>query len=269
MKKIIFITGSTDGIGKKTAIESAKKGAFVIIHGKTQERALKTVNDIKRETGTNDIDYVVADFTDLSSILNLHKKLKLEKVDILINNACTFQHSFKKTFDGFEYTFQICYLAHFILTDQLFPLIQKAENGRIINVSSMVHAHTLDLDFIKDAEKYDGYKAYEVSKLANVLFTYELAERIKNTNITVNCLHPGVISTKLLHNGWGIGGADVSVGADNLLFLAFSDKIKNVSGKYFANKKAVPSSPITYDKKIRTDFWKYTEKILNYKPQWM
>jgi NAD(P)-dependent dehydrogenase (short-subunit alcohol dehydrogenase family) len=194
---------------------------------------------------------------------------RFTSIDVLINNACTFQHSFKKTFDGFEYTFQICYLAHFILTDQLFPLIQKAENGRIINVSSMVHAHTLDLDFIKDAEKYDGYKAYEVSKLANVLFTYELAERIKNTNITVNCLHPGVISTKLLHNGWGIGGADVSVGADNLLFLAFSDKVKNVSGKYFANKKAVPSSPITYDKKIRTDFWKYTEKILNYKPQWM
>ncbi len=261
MKKIILITGSTDGIGKATAIESAKRGAKVIVHGKDLDKIQKTIEKIKKKSCNDDIQYILADLSDLEQVKKAFSDLNLPKLDILINNACVFKHNFKKTKDGFEYTFQICYLAHFIITKKLIPLLNKSDDARIINVSSMVHAHSLDLSFLKK-ESYDGYKAYEVSKLANVLFTYELAERLKGSNIKVNCLHPGVISTKLLHEGWGIGGADVSQGAKNLIYLAFSNDVKNITGKYFFDRKPTESSPITYDIKTRKQFWDYTEKLL-------
>ena len=264
MEKIILITGSTDGIGKETALQSAKKGATVIIHGKEKNKVLKTVEEIKRKSKNDKITYIVADFTDLDDVKTKFSNYPYDHLDILINNACTFQHRFNRTKDGYEYTFQICHLAHFVLTKQLLPFLQKSKEARIINVSSMVHAHSLNLSFL-ESNKYDGYTAYEVSKLANVLFTYELAERLKNTNITVNCLHPGVISTKLLHAGWGIGGASVKVGANNLMFLAFSDKVKDVTGKYFSDKRAVSSSGTTYNENVRKEFWKQTEEMTDCK----
>ena len=264
MEKIILITGSTDGIGKQTALESAKKGAAVIIHGRNPIKVKKTVEEIKKKTKNENISSIIADFTDLKATEKSFMNFPHDKLDILINNACTFEHSFKESKDGFEYTFQICYLAHFIITKQLIPFLKKSSDARIINVSSMVHAHSLNLSFLEKA-KYSGYTAYEVSKLANVLFTYKLAELLKNTDITVNCLHPGVISTKLLHAGWGIGGNPVSVGADNLLYVAFSDEVKGITGRYFFDKKPVKSSPITYDKKTIDEFWAWTLRKLGYK----
>ena len=267
MEKIILITGSTDGIGKATAMGCAEKGANVIIHGRDIKKVQKTVSEIVKKTKNTNIDYVIADFSDLSQVNKMASDIrnKFHRIDVLINNACVFESAYTPTKDGFESTFQICYLAHYLLTSQLLDLIKKSDAGRIINVSSMVHANSFSYEILNDKKNYDGYRSYEISKLANVLFTYELAEKLKDDNVTVNCLHPGVISTKLLHKGWGFGGSSTKSGAQTSIYLAFSDEVKNVTGKYFTDKSISRSTPITYDKKVRKEFWNYTENLLKEK----
>lgn len=266
MEKIILITGSTDGIGKAVAMECAQKGANVIIHGRNVAKAKKTVSEIMQLTNNKNIYYTVADFSDLSQVTKMASDIKnrFPKVDVLINNACTFEHTYKATKNNFETTFQICYLAHFLLTIKLLDWIKKSDDARIVNVSSMVHAHSFSYEYLNDRKHYDGYRAYEVSKLANVLFTYELAEQLKDV-ATVNCLHPGVISTKLLHKGWGLGGSSTKSGAKTPVYLALSDEVKNITGKYFVDKTPTRSSAITYDKKVRKEFWNYTKNLLEEK----
>ena len=268
MKKTILITGSTDGIGKATAIKCARKGATVIIHGRDEAKTEKTVKKIISKTGNKNISYEIADFSKLSQVIKMSESIhkKYDHIDILINNACVFEHNFVVTEDGFESTFQICYLAHFLLTYELWDLLKKSGEGRIINVSSMVHAHSLSIEKLNSKIHYNGYTAYETAKLANILFTYELNDRMdKDENIKVNSLHPGVISTKLLHKGWGFGGASVESGAETSIYLAFSEKIRGISGKYFVGKQSVSSSSITYDKDFRKTFWEYSENLLKEK----
>jgi len=262
--KIVLITGSTDGIGKETAYQLAKKGATIIVHGKDISKLEKTVNNIKKETGNKKIDFLKGDLSSLKEIKEMSEIIKerYEKIDILVNNAGIFSHNKKFSEDGFELTFAVNYLSHYYLTFLLFDTIKKSPESRIINVSSMAHSSDLDLNNLQGEKNYSGYTAYSYSKLLNILFTFELAEKTKGSEITVNCLHPGVINTKLLREGWGMGGASVREGAKTTIYLASSDEVKGITGKYFVSSSASKPASIAYDKDIRKKVWEKTENLL-------
>lgn len=257
MEKIILITGSTDGIGKQTAIELSAKGFHVLIHGRNGERVEKTVDEIK-SLYSNNVDGFVSDFSSLNDVKNFAEELKykFEKIDVLINNAGVYMNKKVLTKDGYETTFQVNHLSHFLLTNLLIDLIKKSNDGRIINVSSIAHQNSqLDWENLNAEKFYEAYYAYALSKLANILFTKELNRKLNGSTVTTYSLHPGVISTKLLMQGFNITGASLQKGAETSIYLATSDNIQKYSGEYFVDKQISQSHSITYDKKVCEKFW--------------
>ncbi len=263
-RKTILITGSTDGIGKQTAIELAHLGHKIIIHGKDRNRIDKTAEEIKKQTGNNNIECCLADFSSFRQTIKMAEEIKnkFEYLDVLINNAGIYMKERILTEDGFEKTFQINHLSHFLLTNLLLEFIKNSKQGRIINVSSIAHQSAdFDLENLNGEKYFSPYNAYAVSKFANILFTKTLAEKLSNTNVTVNALHPGVISTKLLKAGFNISGASVKKGAETSVYLAVSEEVKKISGEYFIDKRIERSHPLTYDKKLLIQFWNISAKM--------
>jgi NAD(P)-dependent dehydrogenase (short-subunit alcohol dehydrogenase family) len=261
-EKVALITGSTDGIGKQTALDMARMGATVLVHGRNDKRCRKAVNDIMEQTGNKDVYAYFADLGSLQQIRKLSMEIhtKWDRLDILINNAGVRETMHRFTEDGFEMTFGVNYLAGFCLTGLLLDLMKRDDGCRIINVSSMVHSGSIDFENLQGEKGFSGSEAYSVSKLCNILFTYELAEKLQPKGITVNCLHPGVINTKLLRVAWS-GGSSVTEGAKTSVFLASSPEVEGVTGKYFVNKKETRSSTITYDSRIRKQLWDLSEEM--------
>ena len=255
--KTVLITGSTDGIGKQTAIELAKRNYRVLVHGKSENRGNEVVEQLKHLTSNPEIFYYNADLTDLKEVEELANQIKTDftTLDVLLNNAGVFENQKEVLPNGFEKTFMVNYLAHFALTLHLLELLKKTSESKIVNVSSQAQAGTIDFDNLNGEKYFDAYNAYALSKLENILFTYKLANELTNTNITANCLHPGVIATKLLHNGWGSGGASLTEGSKTSVFAATDPSLQGISGKYFVNSKLKSSSAISYDKKIQDRLW--------------
>lgn len=269
--RTVLITGSTDGIGRQTALELASRGFKVIVHGRNLKKVLSVVDEIKEKTGNKNISGKVADFSDLNEVKEMANELIEEiendkgyngRLDVLINNAGTYERTRKLNPDGYELTLTVNHLAHFLLTNLILDIIKKSDDGRIINVSSMIHAGSIDFDNLNCEHYYDGSYAYSISKLCNILFTYRLARMLDGEKVTVNCLHPGVINTKLLRAGWGGGGSGVEEGAKTCVYLATSDEVKGITGRYFVNMKAVKSKPITYDLKVQDRCWDESMKMV-------
>ncbi len=260
--KRVLVTGSTDGIGKETAKELLVKGAKVIVHGRDKSRVKDTVNELKN---IGEADGVLADFASLDDVKLMadNVKKRFNDLAVLINNAGTFEPKKMLSKDGYELTFAVNHLAPFALTLFLLPLLVKNQPARIINVSSMAHSSSLDFSNLLGEKGYDGYSAYSYSKLANILFTFELDERLKKHgfNISVNCLHPGVIATKLLQRGWGFGGGSLKSGAETSVYLAVSEEVENISGKYFSNRRIVEPSSVAYNKEVREKLWRLSEEL--------
>ncbi len=255
-KKAVLITGSTDGIGKQAAIELAKRGYNVIIHGRNKERVYRTIDELRNKYKGIKFDGVIGDLSSLRQVVKLSENVKLEfgSIDILINNAGTYSQRKILTENGYELTFTVNHLAHMLLTYLLLDII--AEPGRIINVSSIAHQNgKLEWDNLNAEINYDPYGAYAMSKLANILFTIELDRRLTNKQITVNALHPGVIDTKLLRAGFSIRGDSPEKGAETSVYLAVSDNVANISGAYFIDKRPVNPSSICHDEGLRKKFW--------------
>ncbi len=261
--KTILITGSTDGIGKQTALELAYSGYKIIIHGRNKERCRDVKEHIQKLTGNPHIDFIAADLGSLQAVREMAEKIKsnYHTLNILINNAGVFNHQRRLTVNGIENTFAVNHLAVFLLTGLLMPLLRESSPTRIINVSSMAHAGSIDFTNLQGEKSYNAYDAYGRSKLCNILFTFELAEKLADKNITVNCLHPGVISTKLLHAGWGMGGASVEIGAQTSVYLATAEEAAKVTGKYFSDRKEAKPASISYDQSVRKKLWKISEKL--------
>ncbi len=261
-----LITGSTDGIGKEAARLLYREGHCVILHGKSESKVLKTEKEIKNSVkGEGDLYRVVADFEKLNEVEKMANTVKKEfpKLNVLVNNAGVFRKKRIITTDGFESTFQINYLAHFLLVLKLLDLLVENAPSWIINVSSMVHASFYDRHNIQGEKGYDGYEAYSVSKLLNVLFTYKLHRILKdNKDVHVYAVHPGVINTKLLIEGWGPVGSPPEVGARNILSPILSDELKDKSGIYLENGIPVKSKPITYREDEQDFLWNLTIKLL-------
>jgi retinol dehydrogenase 14 len=255
--KIALVTGSTDGIGKQTALELAGMGAQVYLHARTCERGEQTLNELQTRVRGAHFELFVGDFASLSEVRHMAQSIlsRTARLDVLVNNAGIMSTTRQISEDGYELTFAVNHLAHFLLTNLLLPIICTAPQGRVITVSSMLHARgTLAFDDLQLTRDWDGYKAYAQSKLANVLFAYELAHREKG--ITSNALHPGVVTTKLLKRGFGnVRGDDLHKGAATSVYLASSADVADTTGKYFQSGQVYQSSPQSHNRAWQTRLW--------------
>jgi NAD(P)-dependent dehydrogenase (short-subunit alcohol dehydrogenase family) len=263
--KIVLITGATDGIGKQTAFELAKQGATVLLHGRNPKRLIDAMNDCRKKVLHPKLDFFNADFSSLNAIRKMVVDLeqKYDRLDVLINNAGVFMKSRELSHDGYEMTFAVNHLAHFFLTHLCLPLLKASPSARVITVSSIAHMRaTLDFENLQGEKKFDGYDAYSRSKLANVLFAVELAERMKGSKLTSNALHPGVITTKLLEAGFAMKGASLEEGAETSVYLASSPEVEGVTGKYFVKKRPQPYHPIVDNADLRKRFWEHSCRLV-------
>ncbi|MFW9882710.1 MAG: SDR family oxidoreductase [Candidatus Thorarchaeota archaeon] len=262
--KIILITGSTDGIGYQAAIELAKSEYHIIVHGRNREKAEITTKKIEKLTNKNNLSIVYADLRSFVQIKEMVNDIydHFDRLDVLINNAGVYKSQRNVTQEGLEETFMINYIAPFFLTNLLIGLLKKGKSSRIVNVASQVHSNHFNFEDLQFERGYTGTKAYARSKTALILFSYLLAEKLKSTGITVNCLHPGVIETKLLKAAMSFGGASLLKGAKTLIYAAITPELENVSGKYFVNNRSALSKDITYDKEIQKKLWKKTEELI-------
>lgn len=242
MAQLILVTGATDGIGKETARILVDRGARVVVHGRTQEKAEAARSELEHASGRALPPAVHADLANLDEVRALAASLGAEPLDVLVNNAGVFMKTRKLTPDGRELTMAVNHDAPFLLTHLLLPALKKAPQGRIVNVSSIAHGRGhIDLHDVDMEKRFDGYVAYAASKLANVLFSVELARRLQGTRVTVNALHPGVVSTKLLTAGFNMSGPDSHAdGAATSVHLALDDV--KATGKYFvAGRESTPA----------------------------
>lgn len=262
--RVVFITGATDGIGKQTAFDLAINGFQVIIHGRSIEKCETTLKEIYKQTNSNLLSYVYADLSSLKQVRNLAENVlnNFQRLDVLINNAGVYMKERKLTEDGYETTFAVNHLSHFLLTNLLLNLLKKSDDGRIINVSSIAHQNAnFDWNNLNSEKSFSPYGAYSLSKLANVLFSNELANQLKGTAVKSNSLHPGVITTKLLRAGFNMTGASVKKGAETSVYLASSAEAAKFNGEYLIDCKISKPHPITKDKEILKKFWKVSEEM--------
>jgi retinol dehydrogenase 14 len=255
--KTILVTGATDGIGYATARRVGEAGARVLVHGRNATRAREAADALIQETG-GAFEPVAGDFARLEEVHALAAEVRrlAPKLDVLVNNAGIFTRTRSLSGDGFELTLAVNHLAPFALTHLVLPSLLAAgaaDGARIVNVSSNVHSGgRIDFDDLDGAHDFDGYGAYAASKLMNVLFTYELVRRLDGTGITVNAMHPGVIGTKLLRQGFGsMGGDDVDSGAEAEAKLAIDPQLAGVTGRYFDQTDEARSSRASYDVELQ------------------
>lgn len=267
--KTIMITGSTDGIGKQTALELAQMGAHILLHGRNRERGEAVREEIKKITGNPGVEYFNADLSSQHQIHRLANEIhaNVKKLDVLINNAGVDMVERKVTEDGYEMTFAVNYLAPFLLTNLLLDLLRKSVPSRIINVSSTVHYKArIDFENLQGEKSFIGWHAYTTSKLAIVMFSKELAFRLKGTGIICNSLHPGAVDTKMLRTRFpDFKGISLAQGSQTSVFLASSPEVENISGEYFDQGKIAPYSPLADDPTMRRRLWEIGEALTKQK----
>ena len=264
--KTCLVTGSTSGIGRETAAELAGLGARVIAHGRDEAKLAAALTEVRSRAARADlVDSALADLSSQRQIRRLASELaeRHERLDVLVNNAGVYMRRRVLTEDGIEMTFAVNCLAPFLLTNLLVDLLRASAPARVVNVASIAHfAASADLGNLMGERGYDAYNAYAVSKLGVVLITYEMAERLNDSGVTANCLHPGVISTKLLHAGFPFSpGASVRRGAETPVYLAASPEIEGVSGRYFDDRRVARSSRESYEADLRRRLWGICERL--------
>lgn len=261
----IFITGATDGIGKQASLELAQMGHQIFIHGRNEEHLLETKNWILTQIPKAVINTYKADFASLCEIKKMTDVFLSKGItlDVLINNAGLFEKNLSYSSDGFERTLAVNYLAHFYLTHLFLPVLISHPAARIINVASMAQASSIDFNSLNAENGYNPYDAYALSKLCNVLFTFKLARELKDKSISVNALHPGEISTKILREGWGMSGSSWHTGASTILFLATSNEGIQNTGHYYVNKQKSQASGVAYNLENQDRLWELSLGMCN------
>jgi NAD(P)-dependent dehydrogenase (short-subunit alcohol dehydrogenase family) len=268
--KTILITGATGGIGLEASVELARRGARMFLVGRDPGRTEAAVAQVKTRSGSGEVSSFLCDFSSQASIRALAGQVlsKLDRLDVLINNAGGVNKKRELTADGIEKTFAVNHLGYFLLTNLLLDLIKKSAPARVVTVASIGHRRgTLDFDDL--GFERGGYwimKAYMRSKLANVLFAAELARRLAGTGVTSNSLHPGSVATniwsgaptwakpliQILYRPFFITAEE---GGATLVQLAAAPELEGVTGKYFENGKAVPPAPLARDEALAKRLW--------------
>jgi len=274
--KVVLVTGATNGIGKVAALELAKKGASVTIVGRSAEKTAAAAAEIRQASGSSAVEFLLADLSVMAQVRRLAGEFlqKHNRLDVLVNNAGAYFSQRQLSADGYEMTFALNHLSYFLLTGLLLDLLKASAPARIVNVSSAAHTMgPLDFnDLMTEDYGMAGFKAYGRSKLANVMFTYELARRLEGTGVTVNALHPGGVNTGFGKNNTGLVKAAMKIfgrfsltaeqGAQTTIYLASSPEVNGVSAKYFDKCKAVASSEASYDLAAQRKLWEISEKLI-------
>jgi retinol dehydrogenase-14 len=273
--RTVLVTGASRGIGKATAMGLATMGARVAITGRDRVRTEDAAREI-RATSDGLVDVFVADLSAQSEVRRLAEDVlrSYPRIDVLINNVGGYWNTRHVTSDGLEQTFAVNHLAPFLLTNLLLDRLSQSASARVVTVSSNAQAQgRIDFDDLQGTSSYSGAQAYSQSKLANLLFTYELARRLQGTPVTANALHPGVVSTSF-------GGEDpasvqrvfipflrpfmktAAQGAATSIYLATAPELEQVSGRYFANSKPKRSSERSYHEPAAARLWQVSAELV-------
>jgi NAD(P)-dependent dehydrogenase (short-subunit alcohol dehydrogenase family) len=264
--RTILVTGSTDGIGKATAKALAREGHRVLIHGRDRGKGRAVLREIGKEAEGATLDLFTADLSSPGGVRALASGVedRYEHLDVLINNAGVYMPDRILTGDGLEMTFAVNLAAPFLLSHLLMPLLEAGAPARIVNIASSAHFDAKEIDWgnLQGEKRYRGWDAYARSKLGVVLFTYALARKLDPGQVTVNCLHPGVICTKLLYAAFPDYPCEPpEAGARTPAYLATSGGVEGVSGKYFDGMKEERSSRTSHDRDLQDRLSRYLEKI--------
>lgn len=272
--KIVMVTGATNGIGYVTARELARMGAEVVLVSRSAARCQAAVENIQAETGNQWVSYLAADLSSQAQIHGLVADFlkRYDRLDVLVNNAGAYITRRQESVDGIELTFALNHLNYFLLTHLLLDALRASPSGRIVNVSSDAHLGAgIKFEDLQLKRGYNGWKAYAQSKLANVLFSYELARCLEGSSVTANVLHPGFVATGFARNNGLIFDIGMRLttffaltpeqGAQTSIYLASSAEVEGVSGKYFRNKKVGRSSPVSYDPAAARRLWQASAEL--------
>lgn len=272
--KIIMVTGANAGIGKVTALALAKMGAQVVMVARDLTRGETAKKEIITASGNNHVDLLLADLSSLTAIRQLvaNFKSKYDRLHVLINNAGALFLRRRLSVDGLEMTFALNHMGYFFLTNLLLDVIKSSAPARIINLSSVAHAGArLNFADLQSKKFYRGYRVYGKSKLANLLFTYELSRRLNGSGITVNAVHPGFVATNFATNNGRLVrlamffinkfALSAEKGAETSIYLASSPEVEGITGRYFVHKQAVNSALASYDEAAAKRLWQISEQL--------
>ncbi|MBE0684252.1 MAG: SDR family oxidoreductase [Anaerolineales bacterium] len=275
--KICLVTGGTNGIGKATAHALAQMGATVVIVGRDAQKAAQVSKEIQAASGNQNVDWLLADLSSQQDIRRLAEefKSKYSQLHVLINNAGGTFMTRQLSVDGIEMTFALNHLAYFLLTNLLLDTIKASVPARIISVSSDAHSGgIIEFDNLQGERSYSGIGPYGNSKLANILFTTELARRLEGTGVTVNVLHPGLVSTGFGKNNPGLVMKIMGVvipliarsperGAITSIYLVSSPAVQNITGQYFVDCKVTQPAPQAADSAVARELWDVSAEMVH------
>lgn len=270
--KIVLITGATSGIGKETARGLARLGATIIFTTRDNLKGEKTKKKLIKSTHNKNIDMLFCDLASFESIRKCCKefKSKYDCLHVLINNAAVLNYKRRVSKDNIENMFATNYLAPFLMTNLLLDVLKKSKPSRIINVTSGMHHGTINFDDIEFKEDFSGNKVYSQSKLAVILFTRFLANKLDGTGVTVNCVNPQRNKTNILRDAdvfsriiLKYNGKNPKLGADSSIYLASSLDVENITGEYFIEKEIKKSSDQSYDMVLAKKLWNLSKQYVN------
>ena len=252
-QQVILVTGATDGLGRAVAYELADRGATLLLHGRSEERGERTVSEIRARTGNTKLTYYRADFESLSEVRDLAERIQAEheRLDVLLNNAALGIDPLRRVSrDGHEATFQVDYLAPYMLSYLLEPLLIASAPSRIVNVTSAGQAPISFHDIMLE-QSYDGMQAYCQAKLAEIMLTIDRASELSGTGVTVNCVHPAFnMPTKIVTHMFTPQG-EIADGVRATLRLITDPALENVTGRYFDQTREARALPEAYDDRAR------------------
>jgi NAD(P)-dependent dehydrogenase (short-subunit alcohol dehydrogenase family) len=274
--KVVLITGGTSGIGRATATALAAMGAEVVVSGRSRQRGEAAVEEMRDTSGNEKISLMLADLAVQAEVRGLAEEFRkrYDRLDVLVNNAGIIQSKRTETPDSIELTLAVNHLAPFLLTNLLLDLLKESAPSRIVTVSSEARRGAqIDFDDLQSERRYRAFKVYGMTKLANILFTYELAERLEGTGVVANCLHPGGVNTNFANNNRSFGTLIFRAfkpfmrtpeqGADTVVYLAVSPEAAKMAGRYLTDRKVISSYEELHDDVTQKRLWEVSEGLTN------
>jgi len=274
--KVALITGGTSGIGKAAATALAAMGTEVVVSGRDEERGEAALEEIRDQSGSEKVSLVLGDLAVQAEVRGLAQEFRErhDRLDVLVNNAGIIRSKRAETPDGIESTLAVNHLAPFLLTNLLLDLLKESAPSRIITVSSEARRGAeIDFDDLQSERRYRAFRVYGMTKLANILFTYELAERLEGTGVVANCLHPGSVNTNFASNNRGLGTLlfrafkpfmrTPEQGADTVVYLAVSPETGKMTGRYLTDRRVISSYEEPHDVPTQKRLWEVSEELTN------